>query len=188
MIPATTSQTVGPYYAIGLNWLITPDVAAAGVPGERFTLEGRVLDANRKGIPDAVLEFWQANAAGKYAHAEDTQDKPLDAGFRGFGRVGTDAEGRFRLTSIKPGPVPGPGGSTQAPHLEVTVLMRGLLIRLTTRVYFQDEALNAADPILGLVPEARRGTMIAKKAAEGGGVIHWDVLLQGDDETVFLDV
>lgn len=186
MTPATTSQTVGPYYAIGLNLLITPDIAPPGVPGERFTLEGRVLDSNRKPIPDAVIEIWQANAAGKYAHEEDTQNKPLDAAFRGFGRVGTDEDGAFRLTSIRPGPVPGPNGTTQAPHLAVTVLMRGLLIRLNTRVYFPDEPLNVTDPILALVPEARRATLIANKSAPG--VIHWDVLLQGDDETVFFDV
>lgn len=186
MTPATTSQTVGPYYAIGLNLLLTSDMAPHGVKGERFTLEGRVLDANRKPIPDAVIEVWQANAAGKYAHEEDTQDKPLDPAFRGFGRVGTDKDGLFRLTSIKPGPVPGPNGITQAPHLEVTVLMRGLLTRLATRVYFPAEPLNATDPILSLVPEARRATIIAKKAEPG--VIHWDVLMQGADETVFFDV
>jgi len=186
MIPATTSQTVGPYYAIGLNLLLTPDMAAPGVLGERFALEGRVLDSNRKPIPDAVIEIWQANAAGKYAHEEDTQDKPLAAAFRGFGRVGTDKDGVFRLTSIKPGSVPGPNGTMQAPHLVVTVLMRGLMIRLTTRLYFPDEPLNATDPILNLVPEARRATIIAKKAEPG--VIHWDVLMQGDDETVFFDV
>jgi protocatechuate 3,4-dioxygenase, alpha subunit len=186
MTPATTSQTVGPYYAIGMNMLITTEIAPAGVPGERFTLEGRVLDANRQPIPDALIEIWQANAAGKYDHEEDTQNKPLDSRFRGFGRVGTDKDGAFRLMSVKPGPVPGPKGTTQAPHLGVTVLMRGLLLRLTTRMYFPDEALNATDPILSLVPEARRGTIIAKKTAPG--VIHWDVLLQGDDETVFFDV
>ncbi len=186
MNPAVTSQTVGPYFAIGLNLLMTPDLAPVGVPGERFTLEGRVLDANRKAIPDAMIEVWQANAAGKYAHAEDTQDKALDGAFRGFGRVGTNSDGVFRLTSIKPGPVPGPKGTTQAPHLEVSVFMRGLLIRLTTRVYFPDEPLNASDPILKLVPDARRGTIIARRAADG--VLHWDVLMQGDDETVFFDV
>jgi protocatechuate 3,4-dioxygenase alpha subunit len=124
--------------------------------------------------------------AGKYAHDEDTQDKALDATFRGFGRVGTDADGRFRFTSIKPGPVPGPRGSTQAPHLQVTVLMRGLLRHLWTRLYFPDEALNATDPILSLVPEERRQTIIARRAENG--VLHWNLLMQGDDETVFFDV
>jgi len=186
MIPATTSQTVGPYFAIGLNLLLVSDLAAPGTPGEPFTLEGRVLDANRQPIPDALIEIWQANAAGKYAHCEDTQHKPLDAAFRGFGRVPTDKEGRIRFTSIRPGPVPGPRGATQAPHLEVSVFMRGLLIRLTTRMYFPDEPANAADPILSLVPATRRATIIAKNTP--GGVLHWDVLMQGDDETVFFDV
>jgi len=178
MVPATTSQTVGPYFAIGLNLLITSDLAGPGVPGERFTLEGRLLDANRKPIPDAVIEVWQANAAGEYAKEGDA--------FRGFGRVATNGDGVFRLTSIKPGTVPGPKGMTQAPHLEIRVFMRGLLLHLTTRMYFPDEAANAADPILSLVPAARRGTIIAKKVADG--VLHWDVLMQGDDETVFFDI
>ena len=186
MIPATTSQTVGPYFAIGLSLLTTPDLAGTGTQGERFTLEGRVLDANRRPIPDALIEIWQADAVGKYPHEEDPQNKPMDRAFRGFGRVATDQDGTFRLTSIKPGAVPGPHESAQAPHLEVSVFMRGLMIRLTTRVYFPDEATNLTDPILSLVPEARRGTIIAKKA--DNGVLHWDVLMQGDDETVFFDV
>src|ERR1700733_12800493 len=104
MIPATTSQTVGPYFALGLNLLMTPDLAGTGTQGERFTLEGRVLDANRRPIPDALIEIWQANAAGKYAHEEDTQNERMDTAFRGFGRVATAKDGTFRLTSIKPGP------------------------------------------------------------------------------------
>ncbi len=185
--PACTSQTVGPYFAIGMNLLLAPDLAGPNAQGERFQLEGRVLDSNRKAIPDAMLEIWQANAAGKYAHVEDTQDKALDADFRGFGRAATNQDGHFRFTSIKPGPVAGPHGTTQAPHLEVSVFMRGLLIRLTTRVYFADEgAANALDPILNLVPAARRETIIAKQAEPG--VLHWDVLMQGDDETVFFDI
>jgi protocatechuate 3,4-dioxygenase alpha subunit len=177
-IPATTSQTVGPYFSIGFSLLSTSDMAAAGVQGERFALEGRVLDANRKPVPDAVIEIWQANAAGKYASEDDS--------FRGFGRVATDKDGAFRLTSIKPGAVPGPHGTTQAPHLEVSVFMRGLMIRLTTRVYFPDEAANATDPILKLTPAARRETIIAQKTESG--VLHWDVLMQGADETVFFDI
>jgi protocatechuate 3,4-dioxygenase alpha subunit len=100
--------------------------------------------------------------------------------------VATDNNGAFRLSSIKPGAVPGPHGTTQAPHLEVSIFMRGLLIRLTTRLYFPDEPANTTDPILNLVPTARRGTIIAKKT--DSGMLHWDVLLQGDDETVFLDI
>jgi protocatechuate 3,4-dioxygenase alpha subunit len=175
MLPATTSQTVGPYFDIGLNLLLISDLAG---PGERFTLEGRVLDANRQPIPDALIETWQADATGNFPREGDT--------FRGFGRVATDPNGTFRLTSIKPGPVAGPHGTMQAPHLEVSIFMRGLLIRLTTRVYFPDEPANATDPILNLVPVARRGTVIANKTESGA--FHWDVLMQGDDETVFFDI
>ena len=107
---ATTSQTVGPFFALGLEWLNSDELAAAGVSGERVTIEGRVLDGDGAPVPDALLEVWQANAHGKYAHPEDVQDKPLEPGFSGYGRIPTDAEGRFRFTSVKPGPVPGPGG------------------------------------------------------------------------------
>src|SRR6185295_16089268 len=118
---------------------------------------GRLLDGNGAGVNDAVIEIWQANAEGKYAHPEDKQKKPLEKGWRGFGRVFTDAKGGFRFTTIKPGRVPGPGGAAQAPHLVVSVFMRGLLKHLATRIYFPDEtAANAADPVLKLVPAARR--------------------------------
>jgi protocatechuate 3,4-dioxygenase alpha subunit len=186
MIPAITSQTVGPFFSIGMNHLLVSEMAPPNALGERFILEGRVLDANRKPVPDALIEIWQANAAGKYAHEEDTQDKPLDPAFRGFGRVATDQDGAFRLSSIKPGPVPGPHGTAQAPHLEISVFMRGLLLHLTTRLYFPDEPANSTDPILNLVPAARRATLIANRTQSG--VLHWDVLMQGDDETVFFDV
>jgi protocatechuate 3,4-dioxygenase alpha subunit len=178
VIPATTSQTVGPYFSIGLSLLFRSDLAVPGVQGARFTLEGRVLDANRQPIPDALIEIWQADSVGKYPQEQDA--------FRGFGRVATDSDGAFRFTSIKPGPLPGPHGTTQAPHLEVSVFMRGLLIHLTTRMYFPDEPANASDPILSLVPAARRETIIARKTESG--VLHWDVLMQGDDETVFFDI
>lgn len=186
MIPATTSQTVGPYFSIGTHLLLRSDLAWPGALGEPFTLKGRVFDANRKPIPDALIEVWQANAAGKYSHPEDTQNKPIDPAFWGFGRVATDENGAFQITSIKPGAVPGPDGTTQAPHLEISIFMRGLLTRLTTRLYFPDEPANAYDPILNLVPAPRRQTIIAKRRE--GGVLHWDVLMQGDDETVFFDV
>jgi protocatechuate 3,4-dioxygenase alpha subunit len=184
--PAVTSQTVGPFFSIGLDSFLTSDLAGSETKGERFTLIGRVLDSNRQPIPDAIIEIWQANSAGKYTHEEDTQDKPLDPSFRGFGRVATDADGLFGFCSIKPGSVPGPHGTVQAPHLQITIFMRGLLIHLATRIYFPDEPANATDPILNLVPISRRQTIIAKKAENG--VLHWDVILQGDDETVFFDV
>ncbi|HEX5094295.1 MAG TPA: protocatechuate 3,4-dioxygenase subunit alpha [Burkholderiales bacterium] len=182
---ASGSQTVGPYLHIGLTWLNTDRIAARGVRGERVTVQGRVLDGDGVGVEDAVVEIWQANAAGKYAHPEDGQRKPLEKGFRGFGRIPTDARGRFRFSTVKPGRVPGPGGTLQAPHLNVTVLMRGLLKQLSTRIYFADDPANAEDPILRRVPAARRATLVARRKAKG--VLEWNVVLQGRDETVFFD-
>jgi protocatechuate 3,4-dioxygenase alpha subunit len=182
---ATGNQTVGPYLHIGLNWLVTRDIAGKGVKGERVTLQGRLLDGDGKGVNDGLVEIWQANAEGKYAHPEDTQKKPVEKGWRGFGRIPTDAKGAFRFTTIKPGRVPGPGGVLQAPHLVVSVFMRGMLKHLATRIYFPDEAAtNAQDPILKLVPPARRATLIPQKK---GKVLEWDIVLQGKNETVFFD-
>ena len=182
---ATGNQTVGPYLHIGLTWLVTRNIAPRGVPGKRVTIQGRVIDGDGQGVNDAMVEIWQANAHGRYAHPEDTQKKPLQRAFRGFGRVPTDARGAFRLTTIKPGPVPGPGGRQQAPHLVVSVFMRGLLKHLATRIYFPDEPANARDPFLRLVPAERRSTLVASKKREG--VLEWNVVLQGKDETVFFD-
>lgn len=182
---ATTSQTAGPYLRIGLDWLITENLAAPGVSGERVTIEGRVIDGEGKPVNDAVVEIWQANAHGRYAHPEDAQDKALEKGFRGFGRSATDEDGRFRFHTIKPGSVPGPGGTLQAPHIAVTVFMRGLLKQLVTRLYFPDEPANADDPVLRLVPPERRATLIGTKKA--AGKLEWNLVLQGEDETVFFD-
>ena len=153
----TASQTTGPFVAISFERTIVDDVAPPSVAGERVTIRGRVIDGDGKPVDDAAIETWQANAEGKYAHPEDTQKKPLEKGWRGFGRVFTDAKGGFRFTTIKPGRVPAPDGSLQAPHLVVAVFMRGMLKHLATRIYFADEAAaNAHDPILKLVPPARR--------------------------------
>jgi protocatechuate 3,4-dioxygenase alpha subunit len=187
-LQATTSQTVGPYFKIGLQWLNRDNLAGEGVSGERVTIQGRVLDGDGVPIPDAVLEIWQANAYGKYDHPEDTQDKPLESGFQGYGRIPTDKQGTFRFATIKPGPVPGPNGKEQAPHLVISVFMRGLLKRLTTRMYFPEDARNAGDLILNLVEPRRRLTLIAKKTAGAPGTLEWNVVLQGSDETVFFDL
>lgn len=185
-LQATASQTVGPYFSIGLTKLNNDNLAGPEVTGQRVTIQGRVLDGDGKPVNDAMIEIWQANAHGKYAHPEDTQDKPLEPGFKGFGRVPTDDNGAFRFTTIKPGRVPGPGGATQAPHLVVGVFMRGLLKRLVTRIYFPDEPGNADDPILKLVPAERRQTVIARKSATAG-VLEWNIIVQGKEETVFFD-
>ncbi len=184
---ATTSQTVGPYLHIGLTWLITEDLAPPGVSGERVRIEGRVLDADREPIDDALIEIWQANAHGKYAHPEDRQEKPLQQGFRGFGRSASDAQGAFRFNTVKPGRVPARGGGLQAPHIAVNVFMRGLLKQLVSRIYFPGEPANAEDPVLALVPAERRATLVARPVAGRPGVLEWNVLLGGADETVFFD-
>jgi protocatechuate 3,4-dioxygenase alpha subunit len=193
-LQATTSQTVGPYFKIGLSWLYRDTLLSEGVSGERITIQGRIFDGDGVPVPDAILEVWQANAQGKYNHPEDTQDKPLELGFTGFARVPVNAEGVFRFATIKPGPVPGPDGKEQAPHLQVSIFMRGLLRRVVTRIYFPDEPRNGTDFILNLVEAGRRSTLIAKKTAQkstketGSITLEWNVILQGPEETVFFDL
>lgn len=184
---ATTSQTVGPFFTIGLTRMNQSVLAGPGVSGERVTIQGRVVDGDGVPVPDAVIEIWQANAHGKYAHPEDVQDKPIEAGFVGYGRVPTDDGGKFSFTTIKPGAVPGPDGKMQAPHLALSIFMRGLLKRLATRIYFPDEAGNDTDFVLHLVEASRRGTLIARAAAGRPGVLEWNVVMQGEGETVFFD-
>jgi protocatechuate 3,4-dioxygenase alpha subunit len=185
-LQATTWQTVGPYFRIGLEWLFGNDIAA-GVDGQKIQISGRVLDADGKPIPDAMLEFWQANSQGKYAHPEDTQDKPIEPNFQGFCRLPTDEGGRFRFLTIKPGRVPGPDGKLQAPHIVVSVFMRGLLRRLVTRIYFPDDPANQDDFALNLVDPARRVTLIARKGQASESHFEWNVMMQGPEETVFFD-
>ena len=182
---ASGSQTVGPYLHIGLTWLNTSKIAGPGVKGERVTIQGRLVDGDGAGVSDGLIEIWQANAEGKYAHPEDSRKQALEKGFRGFGRIPTDAKGAFKFTTIKPGRVPGPGGKLQAPHLSVTVFMRGLLKQLSTRIYFPGDPANAQDPLFKLVPAARRATLVARRKAKG--VLEWNIVLQGKDETVFFD-
>lgn len=186
-LQATTSQTVGPYFSIGLTWLNRENLAGPGVSGERVTIQGRVLDADGNPVPDALLEIWQANAQGKYAHPEDRQNKSVEPEFQGFGRIPTREDGSFEFTTIKPGRVPGPDGRMQAPHIVASVFCRGLLLRLVTRIYFPGEASNAEDLALNQVEPARRGTLIAKQIPGKSGELEWNVILQGADETVFFD-
>jgi protocatechuate 3,4-dioxygenase, alpha subunit len=187
-LQTTTSQTVGPYLHIGLTWLVTDRIAGPSASGERWTIEGRVIDGDGKPVNDALVELWQADANGRYAHPEDRQPKPIEEGFRGFGRVATDDEGLFRFHTIKPGRVPGPGGSTQAPHIAVTIFMRGQLKQLLSRIYFPGDPANANDPVLARVPAARRDTLVAKPMANKPGVLEWNIVLQGEKETVFFDL
>ena len=193
-LQATTSQTVGPYLHIGLNWLITSDLAselggAADTGAEagagRVTIAGRVTDGNGRVVNDALLEIWQANGQGKYADPMRAA-APGFKGFLGFGRCPTDDDGGFQFTTIKPGAVAGPSGQLQAPHIVVNVFARGLLKQLVTRIYFPGERSNETDPVLQLVPAARRATLIARPGTRSGA-LEWNVVLRGDNETVFFD-
>jgi protocatechuate 3,4-dioxygenase alpha subunit len=177
-LQATAWQTVGPYFRIGFEHLDTVRIAAPDTPGEHVAIEGRVLDGNGKPVPDGIIEIWQADADGEYSSTWQ--------GFRGFGRIATDPNGRFGFTTIKPGPVPGPRGRTQSPHLAVRVMMRGLLKDLVTRMYFPGEDLSV-DPVLLLVPESRRATLIAAPSEQDGATFTWNIELQGERETVFFD-
>ena len=189
----TPSQTVGPYLHIGLvpgpygvREVFSPVVADPGLPGNHLRIEGRVLDGAGAVMPDAMLEIWQADAQGRYAHPAD--GRPLASNsFRGFGRVATDKDGGFFFATIKPGQVKGPGGALQAPHINVGLFARGLLKRLFTRIYFAGEPTNAADPILALVPAELRATLLAKPDAAKPGLWRFDIHMQGPAETVFFD-
>jgi protocatechuate 3,4-dioxygenase, alpha subunit len=189
----TPSQTVGPYLHIGLTQgaygareIFTAALAERSVAGTRIRLEGRIFDGEGNIVPDAVVEIWQADSQGRYAHPADGRALSSNS-FRGFGRCPTDKDGGFAFDTVKPGVVPGPGGTTQAPHINVGVFSRGLLKRLFTRIYFAGDPANAADPILALVPAERRDTLIAKADLAKPGVYRLDIRLQGANETVFFD-
>ncbi len=191
LIP-TPSQTVGPFFHLGLARAEWSDLTRDNPLGERIAIEGRVIDGDGAGVPDAMIEVWQANAAGRYNHPDDHQDeKPLDPHFRGFGRVATEANGRFRIVTIKPGAVPGRGNALQAPHINVALFARGLLIHLFTRIYFADEPGNANDPLLTSIDAAAvRATLLARRV-EGSAnppVYRFDIVMQGENETAFLDL
>lgn len=186
-LQATSWQTVGPYFQIGLRWLYANNLAGKGVSGEKIEIAGRVLDGDGQPIPDAMIEIWQANAHGKYAHPDDHQEKATEPNFQGFGRIPTDENGRFHFTTIKPGRVPGPDGKLQAPHIAVSVFMRGLLRRLITRIYFPDDPDNQGDFALNLVEPSRRSTLIARKSPAGASQLEWNIVTQGPEETVFFD-
>ena len=183
---STPSQTVGPFFSIGLARLNRTDLTEGNV-GERVAIQGRVLDGDGQPVPDAVLEIWQADADGRYHHSEYAGQPNGATSFFGFGRIPTDEQGRFWFTTVKPGPVHGTDGKPQAPHLQISVFMRGLLKQLVTRLYFPEEPLNASDPVLQIVPESRRETLIARQAGPKENALEWNVCLQGENETVFFD-
>jgi protocatechuate 3,4-dioxygenase, alpha subunit len=185
-LPQTPSQTVGPFFKPALIRSGQDSLASANTRGERVAIEGRVLDGDAAAVSDAMIELWQANADGCYDHPEDLQERAHDPDSHGFGRAATDDHGRFRFHTIKPGPVAGLGNSLQAPHINVSIFARGLLKRLVTRIYFPDEPLNASDALLNAVAPARRSTLVAR--VERPGVLRFDIVLQGEHETVFFDV
>jgi len=185
----TPSQTVGPFFSFALPHEGHEVLVTDATIGERIEIEGRVIDGDGEPLDDALIEIWQANAAGRYDHPDDRQEKPLDPNFHGFGRCPTDESGRFHFRTIRPGPVPGPGNTLQAPHINVAVFARGMLKQLMTRIYFDGEPLNADDPILGLINEpGRRNTLIARRGTGKNGRYVFDIRLQGPGETVFFDV
>ncbi|HEY3246772.1 MAG TPA: protocatechuate 3,4-dioxygenase subunit alpha [bacterium] len=184
----TPPQTVGPFFHGGMLTHPQNVLVSAETPGERIRIEGHVYDGDHAPVSDAVVEIWQANAGGRYHHPADRRDVPLDGSFVGFGRAGTDGEGFFWFETVRPGPVPFLSEGDQAPHVSVSVLARGLLHHLSTRLYFGDETANAADPVLHRVPNGRRATLVAAPAkVEGKTVYRFDIVLQGDGETVFFE-
>jgi protocatechuate 3,4-dioxygenase, alpha subunit len=191
----TPSQTVGPFFKYGLtpdgkydwNDAFTSDLVTPDTSGERIRIEGRVFDGDGAPVPDAMLEIWQADAQGRFSDPQDKRALP-NSRFRGFGRCGTDADGGYSFDTIKPGQVADPDGRPQAPHILLAAFARGMLLHLYTRIYFDGEAANAADPVLAVVPADRRGTLVASRKAGAGNVYHFDIRLQGDNETVFFDV
>jgi protocatechuate 3,4-dioxygenase, alpha subunit len=195
----TPSQTVGPFLHIGLPWPDGPFVVSDGAPGS-IEITGQVLDGAGSPVPDALIETWQCDGAGRFAHPDDPRSafdlrrpevqapgglSAVGPRFRGFGRCPTGEDGTFRVVTVKPGPLPGPDGM-EAPHIDVSIFARGLLDRVVTRIYFGDEAAaNGADPVLSALPADRRETLVA---VPGPGGYRFDIRLQGADETVFFDV
>ncbi len=189
LLGQTPSQTVGPYFAYGLtpqqygyafSSIAGSTMAEASTPGIHIRIEGRVFDGRGDAVNDAMIELWQADSNGHYA-----RDHGANSLFRGFGRcgTGTHAESKFWFDTVKPGVT----GQRQAPHINVTVMMRGLLLHSFSRIYFDDESsANVTDEVLSCVPEDRRHTLLARRVADG--VYRFDIHMQGDQETVFFDL
>lgn len=197
----TPSQTAGPYVHIGLipsqagldifGQDLGRTLAGPGVAGERIRIEGRILDGTGAPCNDVLVELWQANAAGRYDHDADQQDKPLDPAFHGWGRTSTDFRtGVWGFETVKPGAVTGRHGRPMAPHVNLWLASRGMNIGLSTRMYFPDEAaLNDADPVLAIVGSPRRETLVARREERDGMPAYlFDIHLQGERETVFFDI
>ena len=181
------SQTVGPFYHFSLTTnQALGCLTAPETKGERIRLRIRLLDGDDSPVEDGVIELWQADAAGKYHHPADTQEKAPDPAFCGFGRLATDVQGACVFDTIRPGRTPDGRGGCQASHINVTVFARGLLAHLVTRVYFEGDPALLEDPVLNLVPEDRRSTLLARPG--GSGQWNFDIHLQGSRETVFFEI
>ena len=179
---STPSQTIGPFLHMVLPWSDGPDVVPDGTAGA-IRIVGRLTDGAGEPVPDGLIETWQADPAGRFAHPDDPRGR-AEPGFRGFGRCATDADGEFWFRTVKPGQLPAEDNLTEAPHLDVTVFARGLLNRLVTRLYFPDEQrANAADPLLASLENDERLRLVA--TAETEGTLRFDIRLQGGPETPF---
>jgi protocatechuate 3,4-dioxygenase alpha subunit len=186
----TPSQTVGPFFGLGLDRNAQPlnVMVNEATEGERIRVEGTVLDGAAHPVDDALVEIWQANAHGRYRHPLDSGPARLDPNFLGFGRCATDANGMFSFETVKPGAIQGADGRAHAPHLSVTVFARGMLVHAFTRMYFDGDPLDA-DPALARVDPSRRHTLVAERivAPDGRTRYRWNIHLQGERETVFFD-
>lgn len=183
---ATPSQTVGPFFHIGLDRLQVSDLVPHLSDHAAMVLRGRVLDGDKQPIVDALIEIWQADEHGHLSHGGGDHKSAKNT-FRGYGRVATDRDGQFAFRTLKPGRVEGRDGKLQAPHIAVNLFMRGLLRHLVTRIYFPDEASNGDDAVLQQAAATRRDTLIAKKSSDHARELEWNIAMQGDDETVFFD-
>ena len=183
--PATASQTVGPYFTIGLAYLDSNALCTDAAPGKHIKVLGQVFDGEGVPVPDAQLELWQADDQGRFSGYDPRECGEVSKGFVGFARVPVDARGCFHFGTVLPGSVPAPDGSSQAPHIVVMLSMRGLLRHLYTRIYFAENPLNDTDPILHIVPAERRATLIAEATPENPRQYLFNIRLQGESETVF---
>jgi protocatechuate 3,4-dioxygenase, alpha subunit len=193
-LPLTPSQTAGPYFTMRIPDPGQNVLCSAASVGSRIRITGRVLDGDRNPIEDALIELWQANAAGRYRHSLDTRDEvAIDKSFSGFGVTASDfSTGGYSFETVKPGPVPDGSGGMQAPHVSLIVQARGMLLPSYTRVYFADDGVHhQRDLVLSGVPPERRSTLIARlngASRDGMRTYHFDILFQGADETVFFDL
>ncbi|MHC0054677.1 protocatechuate 3,4-dioxygenase subunit alpha [Actibacterium sp. D379-3] len=181
-------QTVGPFFHHALPWEGGGDMATDATKGQHIRLVITVTDGLGQPVPDGMFELWQADSFGAFAHPDDDRGTDHDENFAGFGRAAIGDNGTFVFNTIIPGRVPGPGNTLQAPHIDTAFFARGLVRRLVSRIYFEGDPANDEDPVLNMIDPARRPTMMARKSGTNPAEWHWNVVLQGDGETVFFSV